>query len=398
MQRFTTLTQESLAQVQATLPRGDVLTIIVNTNHGLQENAGNAPLSRTRNAIKAVAAPSGLSDAILSDLQGDDQTGGKSRLYYAAENLEPLVFHVDFDLIDACRFGAPDFEPLFRLLEANPPTAIAIVDQERGRLFIRRLGEFTEHRRLENALEEGAGSPKFREKPVTAGQDLRQAHDNNSPNLDTNSKRDSGNAGYDQWELRAQHQEGQFYRDIGEQLERWRLDGQFERLIVAGPVKAVSHFRELLPKPLAAVYAGEFPVEASAPVAQVLAAAIPCLEQANLTADRKRLDLARETGVRGPEATLVAVQEGRVFELLVANDARYLNVWRDTDLDSGMILATFPTNGQAPVSGQPVEALTLRDVLPDLRERYGLKVNYLTGDNAETLLGEFGGLAGLTRY
>ncbi|HEX2864421.1 MAG TPA: VLRF1 family aeRF1-type release factor [Deinococcales bacterium] len=398
MQRFTTLTKESLTQVQNTLPRAEVLTLIVNTNPGRQENESNAHLTRTRNALRACAAPQGLADPVMEDLKAGDDVGGKSRLYYAAGGLEPMVFHVDVDLIEVCHYGAPDFEPLFRLLDTNKPTAVAVIDHERGRLFIRRVGEFSEIRRLENTIEVAPGGPRFREVPLNSGRDARIAHDVDNAVYDDSSKRNDARGDYDLWAPRAANQEGQFYKEIAEQLEKWRLEGRFERLLVAGPVKAVTHFKDQLPKPLAAVLAGEFSVEASAPVAQVYSAATPCLQKADQEADRKRLDQARETGVRGPEDTLAAVQEGRVFEVFVANDARYLPVWRDTDPDTAQVFAIFPENGQAPVSGQPVEALTLRDVLPDLREKYGLKVNYLTGENADTLIGEFGGLAGLTRY
>jgi hypothetical protein len=58
----------------------------------------------------------------------------------------------------------------------------------------------------------------------------------------------------------------------------------------------------------------------------------------------------------------------------------------------------YPDQGISPLTGTGVEEKTLRDVIGDLRVRFGLKVRFLHGDQVLELEGQMAGLAGVPRH
>ncbi|GAA4000924.1 hypothetical protein GCM10022631_09530 [Deinococcus rubellus] len=60
--------------------------------------------------------------------------------------------------------------------------------------------------------------------------------------------------------------------------------------------------------------------------------------------------------------------------------------------------AEVPAQGISPLTGGSLTERALRDVLPLLRERYGVHVRFLTGPRAERLDSHLGGLAGVLRF
>ncbi len=350
--------QNTLAMLELELPKNDLLTAICNVNPGSQDNQSGALRIRIKNFLAALDAPDALKDAIIEDLSlAQKQT--KTRAYYLWDehgHTKSMIIDSQLELPEMAHFGAPDLEPWHFGVQANPATAIILVDREWRRLFTVRLGEIQElHDQLDS------------DKTSVLGRDT-----------DKNQ--------------RQEHDDQVFWRDLIEQVLDVHRTVGFEQLLIAGPVEVRSTLLEQLPKVLSAMLVGEFVVQGDATPAHVLEAAQEALQKAQHTAGEAALEKVLERGVRGTEETLTALQEGRVYELLVSGDGAAVPVWRDAQ---GYVFATYPAQGISPLTGLGVEGTNLRLVLSELRQRFGLRVHFLHHDLALRLETELGGMGGL---
>ncbi len=350
--------QNTLTMLESELPKNDLLTVVCCVNPANAINQGGALRIRIKNFLATLDAPDKLKNAVMDDLTlAQKQT--KTRAYYLWDehgHIQSKTIDAELELPEVASFGAPDLEPLHFGLEANPLTAIVLVDREWRRLLTVRLGEIQE-----------LHSPLEADKTSVLGRDT-----------DKNQ--------------REVHDDQVFWRDLIERvLDLQRTDG-FEQLLIAGPPEVRSGLLEQLPKSLSTMLVGEFVVQGDATPAHILEAAQATLQEASHTAGETALGKVLERGVQGLENTLTALQEGRVYELLVSGNGSGVPVWRDTQ---GYVFATYPAQGISPLTGLGVEGTDLRQVLGELRQRFGLKVHFLHDDLALRLETEIGGLGGL---
>ncbi len=356
------LNEGTLDTLSSEIPSEGVLTVICNVNPASPMNQGGALRIRLKNQLAELEAPSVLTEAVLDDLS-DAERSTRTRAYFLWDDhghVKQQVVDVQLELPEVARFGVPDLEPLRFALLSSPSSLIALVDHDWGRLFSVRLGEISE---LHDLL-----------------------------GLDGGRRIPARNIADDQYE---EHQDQIFWNTLVKQLTRLRQAEGFERLLIAGPPEVRTSLTEELTPDLKGVLVGTFHVPGDATAASVLEAAQSALEIAERNAEEAALEASREYGVRGPEDTLTAVQEGGVYELLVAGDGSSLPVWRD---QQGYVFGVYPAQGVSPLTGLGVEGTTLRDVLGELRERFGLRVRFLRGDLAQVLETQMGGLAGLPRH
>ena len=349
--------QATLTMLELELPKNDLLTAICNVNPGSQNNQSGALRIRIKNFLAALDAPDSLKNTIMEDLSSA-QKQTKTRAYYLWDDhghIKSKVIDSHLELPEMAHFGAPDLEPWYFGIETSPLTAIALVDREWRRLLTVRFGEIEEQK--DHHLES--------DKSSVLGRDT----DNHQ---------------------RERHDDQVAWRPFIEQILDLHQTSAFERLLIAGPPEVRSSLLEQLPKVLSVV--GEFVAEGDATPAHILEAAQAALQKANHAASETALANVLERGVRGSETTLTALQEGRVYKLLVSGDGSGTPVWRD---DQGYIFATYPAQGISPLTGSGVEGTNLRQVLGQLRQRFGLKVLFLYDDLAVRLETESGGLGGL---
>jgi hypothetical protein len=362
MQGLQKLDQDTLSALTLELPKNGVLTAVCYVNPGSQINQGAALRIRMKNALGELELPDALKNAVMADLSAA-QTQTRTRIYYLWDehgHVKSQVVDVQLKLPEVVRFGVPDFEPLRFGLESNPLTAIVLIDREWRRLFTVSLGEIHElHDPEVDADKSGV---------------LGRETDNNQ---------------------REQHDDQVFWRKLIDRMTQLHQQVGFGQLLIAGPPEVRSSFLEQLPSGLQHLLVGEFIVLGDATPAHVLEAAQETLEQATHNTGTKLLADVLAHGLRGSETTLAAVQEGRVYELLVSGDASGIPVWRDTQ---GYVFATYPAQGISPLTGLGVEGMVLRDVLSDLRERFGLRIHFLQNDLATRLETEMGGMGGLPHY
>jgi hypothetical protein len=356
------LDQDTIGALTLEVPKTGVLTAVCNVNPGSQVNQGAALRIRIKNALSQLELPDVLKNAVMDDLSAA-QTQTRTRIYYLWDehgHLKSRMVDVQLELPEVMRFGKPDFEPLRVGLESTPLTAIVLIDREWRRLFTVHLGE------------------------------IHELHD---PEIEADK---TGVLGRDtDKNQREQHDDQVFWRKLIDRITQLHQQVGFVQLLIAGPPEVRSSFLEQLPSVLQDLLVGQFIVLGDATPAHVLEAAQESLEEATHNTGTKLLADVLAHGLRGSETTLTAVQEGRVYELLVAGDASGIPVWRDTQ---GYIFTTYPAQGISPLTGLGVEGMVLRDVLPDLRERFGLRVHFLQNDLATRLETEMGGMGGLPHY
>ena len=367
MQTPIPMTFETTAILERDLPKNEVLSVTLNVNPSSSDNQGGALHIRAKNLLRSLEAPTELTSVVLADLS-DARQATRSRTYYLwmeHNHLRGRVIDAQMELPEGARFGAPDLETLHYTLEMNPATAIALVDHRAARLFTLQLGQITEVFQLDNTFE--------RDNDNFVGQAPEKTLTNRlEPRADTF-----------------------FWKALLGRMERLHAAGSLERLLIAGPPEVVSSLSDALPSSLKPVLAGTFHAPGDATPAHVLELAAPALQAAEQASGDAAVEAALNGGTHGAEETLNAVQEGRVFELLVEGDGSSLEVWTDAQ---GYVYGAYPAQGISPLTGAGVAGTTLREVLGDLRTRFGVRVRFLRGDPAMRLIGQLGGLAGLPRH
>jgi hypothetical protein len=317
----------------------------------------------------------------------------RTRAYYlwkSSGKQEARIIDLPVELPEVVSFGAPKLEMLEFALESSLPSLIVLVDHEWGRIFKVTMGEISELYRLENVLE---NNNQFLEiKPTGAVQtqleDTDPRHDSGRPLLSRNTTNP------DRLDARVEHQDQLFNKAIVERLTQLRQALSFECLLLAGPIEARANFKHQLSAGLLPVLFGDFACPSNASATHVLETALDTLAAAELEFGRRLIEQTQEHGIHGLSQTLSAVQEGRVYRMLVPDDGSSLKVWQD---DMGYVYGEYPAQGQSGLDGWAVTAKTLRDLLPELRKTHGVRVDFLHQENAKRLY-SLGGLAGLTRF
>jgi hypothetical protein len=355
------LNEDTLQALSSELPKDHMLMAICDVNPASPINQGGALRLRIKNQLAGLNVSDQLMAAVLDDL-ATAQQATRSRAYFVWDEHGHVQIHtldVQLELTETVRFGVPDLEPLRLALLSSPRSLIVLVDHDWGRLFTVRLGEVLE---LEGLL-----------------------------GLETGRRMAARNINDDHYE---EHQDQVFWNVVVEKLVALHQSGDFDQLLIAGTPELRSSLTAQLTPGLTKLLVGAFHAPGDASATSVLALAQPALELAERNADIWALEAVRERGVRGPEATLQALQEGNVYELLVA-DGSSVAVWCDTQ---GYVFAVYPDQGISPLTGAGVEQKNILDLLGELRTRFGIKVRFLHGDQALELEGQMNGLAGVLRY
>ena len=361
------LTHDTIALLERELPKTDVLSVTLSVNPSSSDNHASALHIRAKNLLRTLEAPTELTSVVLADLS-DALHATRSRTYYLwteHNHVKAQTIDAQLELPEGAAFGAPDFETLHYALETNPATVIALVDHRAARLFGVQLGEITQTFKLDNAFE--------RDNDNFVGQASEK----------TLTKRLEPRADEFHWKA------------LLAQMTQLHAAGKLERLLIAGPPEVVSSLTDALPVSLKSALAGTFHAPGDATPAQVLELAASALRAAEQASSDAAVEAALNGGTLGAEETLSAVQEGRVFELLVSGDGSSMEVWTDSQ---GYVYGAYPAQGISPLTGSGVAGWSLRDVLGILRTNFGVRVRFLHGDSDARLVGQLGGLAGLPRH
>jgi hypothetical protein len=354
---------------------GPLFSAYLSVNAAIPENQERAYLVRMRDAMNDLGMPEDLQKRVREYIEAETHPGARTLVLFAGEEGLFEVYRLHVDVPESFRWGDPNVAPLTLVMDEYEPYGAVVLDAERFRYFVvSPLGS-------PDDAEEIKGNG-FREV------DLHPSH----PYPRSHGSTDADPAGRTQ-----QAKAHRFYKEMGELTRNVTFREGVRRLILAGPREVTAAFRDALPKELEDRVVAEEPIELGAPEGELLDRLEAIRERAEHEREKELLAEIRETGVRGPDETIAALQEeNRVYHLAALWELEGETRWCDND---GLAIRDA-TAEECPFCGQKTRVRPLTDVLVDLAAARGARLDFVRGENenTDTLRDEFGGVAGLTRF
>lgn len=358
-----------------------VLSVYLNVNPVHPENQGQAYLIRLKVALKQLGAPRTLAERVWQ-LVELERVEYRTLVVLAAPDGLFEAYRLQVDLPNAFRWGEPYVMPLMLILKEYRPYGVALLDAEKLRFLVTSLGK----------IEEAAAAqvnPWAGEASITrtvGWQDVSTSPSRPAPR---------GGAVTDDFADRVGAHIHHFYKEAGESVRRWAFEEGIGRLILAGPHNRVTEFRHTLPHELQDRVVAEAHIPTNASEGEIL----KWLEDARQRAEHEReaelLAEASERSVRGLRETILGLQEeNRVYHLLVPWRLEGEVRWCDNERFAIQDI----TQKECPYCGQETRLRPLVEALIDLAAARGARLDFMRGENAESLREGFGGLAGLVRF
>ena len=192
-------------------------------------------------------------------------------------------------------------------------------------------------------------------------------------------------------------------KEVVNTLDRVVQDEGISQIVVSCDEVTLPLLREQLPKHLADKVVDHIRVAAHGAAADVLKASIDSMAKVNALSDREKVSAALDgyraggLGVVGPEATLGALINGQVDELLITANLQQMRPVSVSALANDS--ATAEPAVESVSAGEPGEAqpevVRLADELVMKAKQTAAKVTFIEDPS---LLGEYGGVAALLRF
>jgi Bacterial archaeo-eukaryotic release factor family 10 len=353
---------------------GPVFSAYVSVSAALPENQERAYLVRIRDAMNDLGVPEDLQERIREYVEAETHPRARTLVLFAAEDGLFEHYRLQVEAPETFRWGDPNVAPLTLVLDEYEPYGAAVVDAERFRYFVvsplARAGEGNEEIK-------GNG---FRELDVHPAQPYPR-----------------GGTDFEPASRRTEAHIHRFYNELAKTTRDLTFREGVRRLILAGPKERTAEFRKALPKDLADRVVAEEHVDLSASEGELLDRLEDIRERAEYERESELLEEIRESGVRGPDETIAALQEeNRVYHLAALWELESEIRWCDND----DLAIRDITAEECPFCGRQTRLRPMSDVLVDLAAARGARLDFIRGENenADTLRDEFGGLAGLTRF
>jgi peptide subunit release factor 1 (eRF1) len=276
------------------------------------------------------------------------------------------------------RWGRPFVVPLLQFADGRERYGVVHLDQARFRYFEVSFGEIEE---LHDAF-----------RPLDPGhwRESSEAKVGVAPGIPAR-----GGMGKDRFVRRKDAWTHRFYKEVEQLLERAVSKSGVDHLVVLGPAKYLQDFISVLGAALAEKVVACLPPPANpnASANDILERVAPRIADETAAQARALVDHLADSGERGIEATLEALQEGRLSLV-----AAVLHLDRTVYVcsESSHVSTTLSDRGRCP--GQQRRLELLQELLPDLVQRHGARLTYLHGEAGSRLEEELGGLAGLKRW
>lgn len=379
-----TLIRETIAPHE-----GPVLSLYLDVNPANPDNVRKAHVRRAKDALRDLKVPKDFAEDIVQRLSLEHVIPqGRTLVVFAgadpAKLFETLYLQTELALLDLtdgviARWGKPYVAPILFAVDEHERYGLAYVSSDEWRYFEVFLGEIVELR----------GADRL--DPSADWRQYTQARRNPSITgpVQGGSDHDRFDARQEDWTLR-------HYRQAAEELVEAVNAAGLDRLVLIGQDAAVRDFEAQLPNTLKSkvVARTSAPSDTNISATHWLTMVTPLLERVEREHESALLDQVRERGIWGVDETLAALQEGRLSTLLVPWGAG-LDVYRCEQ--SGLVASTEEEAERICV-GEAHALVGLKEVLPELVERHGPKLEFLAGEPSERLKKDFGGLAGITRW
>ncbi|WP_027482751.1 VLRF1 family aeRF1-type release factor [Deinococcus pimensis] len=389
------LTEQEIERIKSLPEDGNVLMAVVNVNPAVVDNEGSGLQTRAKSMMQQEGIPPTIMARVLDDLAESRTTFGKSAVYVVNEDMFER-YDVQVDLPERFHYGRPVKSMIANILEMMPKVGVLAVDREFARFFVLEQGELTEIRRRENVrLDDGdrwdtvvSGTRHVPGAPGSGGAGRGQP--GSGPRSDS---------GYDLFEAREAAAQQRFYNDMQKQVTKLMGHYGLKHIILVGPVQRVADFKAEIPDKAPYEVLGSTNVSAGtgwADPAQILEKVSPMLDELRTQQEEELMHRIQEEGVMEVERVLQMIQQGQIYMLIIPEDGSRMHVYRSHNREVPYF--TSKETAHSPLDDSLMERVTLDEVLPDFVTLYGVDVRRLRGDNADRLVRQFGGLAGLPRF
>jgi peptide subunit release factor 1 (eRF1) len=352
---------------------GPILSAYLSVNADIPENQRRAYLVRLRDAMNDEGVPEDVQQRVREYAEAETHPEARTLAIFVDEDDLFEVHRLQVDVPESFRWGDPYVAPLALVLDEYEPYGAAVLDAERLRYFVvSPLGDVGGEQEMK--------ANGFREIDV---------HPSESP--------PRGGTDHDAASRRREAHIHHFYKELGELIRNVTFQEGVRRLILAGPGERTAEFRRAMPNELQERVVAEEHVDVGAPEDEILDRLEAVRERAEHEREKVLLDEIRESGVRGLDETVAALQEeNRVYHLAALWELDAETRWCDND----QLAIREITSEQCPFCGRKTRVRQLTDVLVDLTAARGARLDFVMGDNenTDTLRDEFGGIAGLTRF
>ena len=197
-------------------------------------------------------------------------------------------------------------------------------------------------------------------------------------------------------------------KDVVATLEKIVMQEGIDRVIISGDPVVIPLVREQLPKPLAEKVVDQLSLPSDAPEAEVVAATRASIAEVDADTDREKVEAAIGAyragglGVVGPEATLLALTNGQVDQLLLTASLSALRELRDTRAtemaianDAGIAEPAVEPSMAGEPAGAEAGTVRLADELVTKAQQTGARISFIEDP---ALLEPHGGVAATLRF
>ena len=197
-------------------------------------------------------------------------------------------------------------------------------------------------------------------------------------------------------------------KDVVSTLEKLVAQEAIDRVIISGDPVVIPLLREQLPKPLAEKVVDELSLPSDAPEAEVIAATRESIVEVDAKSDREKVDAAVGAyragglGVVGPDATLLALTNGQVDELLITASLASLEGLGGTRAaemaianDAAIAEPAVEPSAAGEPAGAEIGTVRLADELVTKAQQTGARISFIEDPS---LLERHGGVAATLRY
>jgi Bacterial archaeo-eukaryotic release factor family 10 len=354
---------------------GPIFSAYLSVNADIPENQRRAYLVRLRDAMDDEGVPGGLQRRVREYTEEETHPEARTLAIFADEDGFLEIYRLQVDVPESFRWGDPYVAPLRLVLDEYEPYGAAIVDAERFRYFV--------------------------VSPLSTAHGEEEIKANGFREIDVHPSepypRGGGSTDLDPAGRKHQSHIHNFYKGLGERTREITFREGVQRLILAGPRERTAEFRRTLPNELHDRVVAEEHLDLGLPEGELLDRLEAVRERAEHERQKELLDEIRESGVRGPDETVAALQEeNRVYHLAALWELEAEIRWCDNDQ---LAIREFARE-ECPFCGRKTRTRPLTDVLVDLATARGARLDFVLGEdeNTDTLRDEFGGIAGLTRF
>ena len=385
-----------------------VVSVYASVHPGQPQTLSRAVLVRAKNTVRDLE---GVSDEVKQRLIAYFEKRppqGRSLVVFASEedltSLElelPMSDDADGDHLEA-KVGEPNFTPLLAAMNEYAPHLVVLVDRDHVRAYRVFLGQadmLLESTREATAVEQDDIGSSIDRLPhgVNRAYSPNARHPHTAGNRQSGPKymADRGDAARQLADERIEHSQAAFYNAQALQLQPVIQEQSIERVLVVGPERERHLMLASMPQEMSKHVHALMPgLDGEDPTPRrVLELVQPKISELEAERDDQLLDAIAERGVRGMNECLEALQAGRLHQLAVP-----LSLSQTAYLDPQTEYVSAHRSEAAALSEQAVEKVDLSILLPELAERWGAHIEFVTGTAERRVLEEFGGLGGLARW